>query len=423
MIVVDFDAPDRLRATARFDMPTSSPPRRAGAKTGGAARLRHLAMTIDQGSDRSRYQGVVALEGQGFEEAAHQYFRQSEQIPTRVRLAVAEQFEGGRRAYRAGGLMVQFLPTSPERLRQADLPPGDMPEGHPSNDSTAPAEDDAWVEARTLVETVEDSRTRRSGGVERAPALPPVPRARRARVRGAGRARGVPLLAERIMAMMRRFSPEDRRDMVGDNGRIGITCEFCSRFYDLDPARSRRRSLRRNRVEAQCIPIESERILYLFLRRIVHRRAGSHFFARCSGPRALRPTGMRSSVRPARSCCAPLRGGGASPRASIRDEAIARQFGGRERTDAAVRDTMRSVDQGRVHAHLARIGPKGRLGALDHVAGRRIVEHIGSPPETITTCGECTPTRLPGVTERLTPAISTSTQAEWQLPPLRTRRP
>jgi molecular chaperone Hsp33 len=38
------------------------------------------------------------------------------------------------------------------------------------------------------------------------------------------------------MAMMRRFSPEDRRDMVGDNGRIGITCEFCSRFYDLDPA-------------------------------------------------------------------------------------------------------------------------------------------------------------------------------------------
>jgi hypothetical protein len=38
------------------------------------------------------------------------------------------------------------------------------------------------------------------------------------------------------MAMMRRFSPEDRRDMVGDNGRIGITCEFCSRVYDLDPA-------------------------------------------------------------------------------------------------------------------------------------------------------------------------------------------
>jgi molecular chaperone Hsp33 len=38
------------------------------------------------------------------------------------------------------------------------------------------------------------------------------------------------------MAMMRRFDANDRRDMVGDNGRIEVTCEFCSRKYDLDPA-------------------------------------------------------------------------------------------------------------------------------------------------------------------------------------------
>jgi molecular chaperone Hsp33 len=38
------------------------------------------------------------------------------------------------------------------------------------------------------------------------------------------------------MVMMRNFSPEDRRGMIGDDGRIGITCEFCSRVYDLDPA-------------------------------------------------------------------------------------------------------------------------------------------------------------------------------------------
>jgi molecular chaperone Hsp33 len=24
--------------------------------------------------------------------------------------------------------------------------------------------------------------------------------------------------------------------MVGDNGRVVVTCEFCSRVYDLDPA-------------------------------------------------------------------------------------------------------------------------------------------------------------------------------------------
>ena len=135
MIVVDFDAPDRLRATARFDAGKIAALGPGARKTADLLGQGILAMTIDQGSERSRYQGVVALEGQGFEEAAHQYFRQSEQIPTRVRLAVAEEFSAGRRAWRAGGLMVQFLPASPERMRQADLPPGDIPEGHPAREA------------------------------------------------------------------------------------------------------------------------------------------------------------------------------------------------------------------------------------------------------------------------------------------------
>ena len=33
--------------------------------------------------------------------------------------------------------MVQFLPTSPDRMRQADLHPGDTPEGHPLHDPVA----------------------------------------------------------------------------------------------------------------------------------------------------------------------------------------------------------------------------------------------------------------------------------------------
>src|SRR6185312_720129 len=34
----------------------------------------HLAMTIDQGPDMSRYQGLVALDGGSLEDAAHEYF-------------------------------------------------------------------------------------------------------------------------------------------------------------------------------------------------------------------------------------------------------------------------------------------------------------------------------------------------------------
>lgn len=240
MIVVDFDAPDRVRAYARFDaarLDAASAHPRTGSpypRTGELIGRGILAMTIDQGSDASRYQGVVALEGGGFEEAAHEYFRQSEQIPTRVRLAVAEAFAEGRRTWRAGGILLQFLPRSAERAHPADLPGGDVPEGHPAY-GLEPQEDDAWTEAKALVETVEDHEL-----------VDPSVSSERLLYR-LFHERGVRVFEpqaireecrcsqDRIMRMMRQFSPPDRRDMVGDDGRIGVTCEFCSRVYDLDP--------------------------------------------------------------------------------------------------------------------------------------------------------------------------------------------
>jgi molecular chaperone Hsp33 len=232
MLVVDFDAPDRLRACARFDAERVRGLADGSARSADLLGRGHLAMTIEAGPELSRYQGVVPLEGQDLEEAAHQYFRQSEQIPTRVRLAVAQQFEGGRSAYRAGGLLVQFLPSSPERMRQPDLPGGDAPEGHAGPEH---AEDDAWVEARALVDTVEDHElVDPSVSSERL-------LYRLFHERGVRVFEGQPVREEcrcshdRIMAMMRNFSRDDRDHMV-ENGRIRITCEFCSRLYDLDPA-------------------------------------------------------------------------------------------------------------------------------------------------------------------------------------------
>lgn len=233
MVVVDFDAPDRLRAYARFDearLAALGEHPRTGELLGRGI----LAMTIDQGSQASRYQGVVSLDGQGLEEAAHLYFRQSEQIPTQVKLAVAEEYSEGRRRYRTGGLMVQFLPVAPERARGSDFHPGDAPAGHAPEGE--PAEDDAWTEARALAATIEDHEL-----------VDPQVSSERLLYR-LFHERGVRVFEEqpireacrcsreRIMAMMRNFSAQDRRDMVGENGRIGITCEFCSRHYDLDPA-------------------------------------------------------------------------------------------------------------------------------------------------------------------------------------------
>lgn len=229
MLVVDFDAPDRIRAFARFDA--------AQLGTMPAARdllgQGHLAFTIDQGDAASRYQGIVALNGQGLEAAAHEYFLRSEQIPTLVRLAVAENVTGEGAAWRAGGLIVQFLPSSPERQRQADLPPGDAPADFVADAATP---DDAWVEACALAETIEDHEL-----------VDPTLSSERLLFR-LFHERGVTVFEpqdihdacrcsrEGIEAMLRRFSSQERMDMVGDDGKIGVTCEFCSVKREFEPA-------------------------------------------------------------------------------------------------------------------------------------------------------------------------------------------
>src|SRR5262249_50886760 len=165
MLVVDFTAPHNVRACTRFDAARVAAAIAGGEATPGQLLGHgHLAMTIDQGPDMSRYQGLVPLEGGDLEQAAHEYFSRSEQIPTRVRLAVAEEFRAAAVGPRPGacgprwyggpvGILLQFFPNPPERVRRADLDPGDAPPG------TAPhvlPEDEAWVEGRSLVATVDD---------------------------------------------------------------------------------------------------------------------------------------------------------------------------------------------------------------------------------------------------------------------------
>ncbi len=236
MLVVNFTSPDKVRACARFDGK-----RVAAAIAGNAAEpgnllgRGHLAMTIDQGPEMSRYQGLVPLEGRDLEHAAHEYFARSEQIPTRVRLAVAEEFRadgnGARRRWRAGGILLQFLPKSAERARQADLDPGDAP---PGTERHVVAEDDAWVEARSLIATVDDIEL-----ID--PALSSERLAYRLfHERGVRVFRPAPVEArcscsrDSVAAMLRSFSQHDRDDMV-ENGRITVTCEFCSSTYAFDP--------------------------------------------------------------------------------------------------------------------------------------------------------------------------------------------
>jgi molecular chaperone Hsp33 len=236
MLVVDYRTNGALRAYARFDRERVSEAEATGEATPGALLGKGtLAMTIDQGSAANRYQGVVPLEGDGLEEVAHTYFRQSEQIPTRVRLAVAEmQVRDGntvRHSWRAGGVLVQFLPEAPERMRQSDLPGGDAPEGTAEVDTP---EDDSWVEARALVNTVQDDELTD-------PALPVenllyrLFNERGVRVFASAAVRDqCSCSREKISTMLSRFTAEEITESIED-GAISVTCEFCGTRYKFDP--------------------------------------------------------------------------------------------------------------------------------------------------------------------------------------------
>jgi len=236
MLVVDFTAPDKVRACARFDKDRVATAIASGKTDVGALLGKgHLAMTIDQGPDMSRYQGLVALNGGSLEDVALEYFLRSEQIPTKVRLAVAEELRAGpdgpTHRWRAGGIILQFLPKAPERARVADLHPGDAPEG------IAPhtvEEDDAWVEGQALISTVEDVEL-----------IDPSLSSERLVYRlfhepGVRVFRANPVRAEcscsrdNVEAMLKSFSQDDRDHMVED-GKISVTCEFCSANYQFAP--------------------------------------------------------------------------------------------------------------------------------------------------------------------------------------------
>ncbi len=230
LLVADFSTPDSLRAYARYDEERlqeamdeglTSPPDLLGSGI--------LAFTIDQGTHMGRYQGIVQMDGSSLEDIAMVYFRQSEQIPTAVRLSVAELLdrdEAGkpRHRWRAGGLIAQFLPEAPERMRQADLPGGDGDEGHEIE------EDDNWTEARSLVATIDaDELTDPQVGAERL--LYRLFHERGVRVFEPQKVYDRCSCSRDKIAGVLRGLDADEVDQGFEDGVITVTCEFCSQVY------------------------------------------------------------------------------------------------------------------------------------------------------------------------------------------------
>ena len=233
MLVADFTTPGSLRAYARFDADRLDRLTAAGeASPESLLGSGVLALTIDQGEDSQRYQGIVPLDGTSLEEAAKTYFRQSEQIPTEVRLSVAKLVRPGTpEQWRAGGLLAQFLPKAPERLRMPDLPGGD---GDPSAPADGPA-DNSWRELQALLATVEPTELI-DPTIEPERLLYRLFHEHGVRVfQGVRVADDCTCSQEKIRGILTGFTAEEIADST-EAGRIRVSCEFCSMEYDFDPA-------------------------------------------------------------------------------------------------------------------------------------------------------------------------------------------
>ncbi|MNQ99613.1 33 kDa chaperonin [compost metagenome] len=214
-VVADYDTAGTMRGFCRFDPDEVAQASEGFTRPGARTLLGQgvFIMTIDRGEDFERTQGITPIEGESLSLCAEHYFTQSEQVPTKVRLAVGEVTTETGTGWRAGGAMIQVI----------------------AGDSARGSTEEVWERTRALFQTLGDDelidptisaetllyRLFHEDGVrlEGAKALAAVCRCSK----------------ERLVTVMQSFPPEDRADMVEDDGMIHATCEYCSTVYKIDP--------------------------------------------------------------------------------------------------------------------------------------------------------------------------------------------
>jgi molecular chaperone Hsp33 len=214
-VVADYDTEGSLRGYCRYDDARLAEVSGGFAQPGAKTLLGDgvFIMTIDQGPEMDRYQGVTAIEGETLALCAEQYFAQSEQTPTRVLLATARVQDDGPAHWRAGGMIIQNI----------------------AGDAARGETDEAWSTVQALFQTLgEDElvdptisgdtvlfRLFHEDGVRVFQRTPVKAFCRCSQ--------------ERILTVLRSFPPEERAEMVEPDGAIKVTCEYCSRVYKVAP--------------------------------------------------------------------------------------------------------------------------------------------------------------------------------------------
>lgn len=240
LLIADVTSTGDVRACARYDdEAVAALPAQVEGEESNAARLLgagHLAFTVDQGPETHRYQGIVELQGKTLSDCVHQYFRQSEQLETAIKVAAAPLSTAGRPGghgkgngrgagsdgWRAAALMVQRMPVQSGGAAAPDL--------------TEEEADDAWRTAVVLL-----------GSLTREELLDPSLPGEQVLFRlfhqehlGVADAKplrfGCRCSRTRVERTLASFPAGELEDMKRPDGTIGVHCQFCGTEYVLDDA-------------------------------------------------------------------------------------------------------------------------------------------------------------------------------------------
>jgi molecular chaperone Hsp33 len=214
-VVADYGTDGTLRGYCRYDEAEVAEASQGFSRPGAQTLLGKgvFIMTLDRGPDFERTQGITPIEGESLSLCAEHYFEQSEQVPTKVRLAVGSvQTEAGAQ-WRAGGAMIQVI----------------------AGDAARGSTEEVWDRTRALFGTLGDDelidptispetllfRLFHEDGVrlEDSRALSATCRCSK----------------DRIASVLASFDPKEREDMVEPDGKIRVTCEYCATVHELEP--------------------------------------------------------------------------------------------------------------------------------------------------------------------------------------------
>ncbi len=173
----------------------------------------YLAITFDLATSGERYQGIVPLDGDTLAHAAQNYFMQSEQIPTLIRVAMQKDAAG---ACIAGGLFLQHLPEG-EDGRERLHTKLDHPEWEHVATLGSTIGTDELTDPALPLETLVWRLFNEESDVRIHADIPIV--------------RGCRCDPEYIAGVISKFPIEERREMADENGMIVVDCAFCAQKF------------------------------------------------------------------------------------------------------------------------------------------------------------------------------------------------